>query len=321
MLELIQNPLFIYILILVASLYVLIRASDLIVFGITNYARKFGISEYLIGFLVVAVGMSTPEFLSSLMGALDNNSGIVVGSFFGSVITSLLLILGISAIFGKKISLESRLLRETRHLLLFLAAIPVVFLLFGGISRSGGLVLIFAFAAYVLYLWKREGTLGELKKDVKIKKIWKDIFIFLGALVALLLAARWMVFSATNVASMLGISSYLVALIVVGFGASLPDLTVQIRAVKTGHTHIAFGDILGSTLVDMLLFMGIIAVIRPITVDVNSIILSSIFYLGGLSLVLWLIKHREMDYKHGIMMVFFYCLFITLEILSEIGIL
>ncbi len=320
MLEIVNNPLFVYLLILIASLYVLIRAADLIVLGISSYARKFGISEYLVGFLVIAVGMSTPEFVSSLMGSFQGDGGIVIGSFFGAVITSLLFVLGVAAIFGKKVSLESRLLSETRHFFLAIAAIPVVFLLFGGIPRWGGLVLVMTFAAYIIFLWKKEGTLGSLK-NAKLKNIWKDAFIFLGALVALLLAARWMVFSAVQVADSIGISTYLVALIVVGFGASLPDLTVQIRAIKTGHTHIAFGDVLGSTLVDMLLFIGIIALINPIFIPVKSIVISSIFYLGGLALVLWLVKNKEMDYKHGIIMVCLYFLFIGLEILSEIGII
>jgi len=318
--ELFQNPLLLNILILAASLFVLVRAADLVVLGISNYARKFGISEYLVGFLVVSVGMSTPEFVSSLMGSLQNNSGVVVGSFFGAVTAALLLILGVSAIIGKKISLESRLLRESRHYFLILAALPVVFILTGGISRLEGVVLICAFFGFVIYLWRREGTFGQLR-NVKIKMLWRDAFIFLGALVAMLLAARWMVFSAIKVSEIAGINSFLVALVVIGIGSSLPDLTVQLRSIKTGHTHIAFGDILGSTLVDMLLFMGIVAVINPIVINARSMILSVIFYLGGLALVLWLIKNREMDYRHGILMVFFYAMFIVLEILSEAGII
>ncbi len=321
MIEIINNPLFVYIVLLAASLYVLIRAADLIVFGITNYARKLGISEYLIGFIVIAMGMSTPEFVSSVMGAVQGDSGIVAGSFFGAVIASLLLILGTVAIVGRKINLQSKLLRETRHFFLLLASIPVIFLLGGRIPRWGGFVLIGAFIGYVIYLWKKEGTLGQLKKDVKLKMVWKDAFVFLGALVALLLSARWMVFSASKVSEILGISSYLIALIVIGIGASLPDLSVQIKAVRTGHTHIAFGDVLGSTLADMLLLFGIVAVINPVVLPLRSIILSAIFYIGGLALVLWLIKNQEMDYRHGIIMVCLYFLFIGLEILSEVGII
>ena len=315
-----QDPLFIYILVLAGSLFVLIRAADLIVFGISNYARKFGISEYLIGFLVVSVGMSTPEFVSSLMGSLQNNSGVVVGSFFGAVIAALLLVLGVSAITGKKISLESRLLRESRHYFLAIAALPAVFLLTGNVPRSAGIILIATFFGFVVYLWRKEGTFGKLR-NVKIKNIWKDVLIFLGALVAMLLAARWMVFSAVQISQLTGISSFLISVLVIGIGSSLPDLSVQIRAIKTGHTHVAFGDILGSTVVDMLLFFGIVALINPITIKVQSVLIGVIFYLGAMALVLWLVKNREMDYRHGIIMVCFYLLFIALQILSEIGLI
>lgn len=321
MINLFQHPLMINIFILAASIYILIRAADYIVFGISNYSRKLGISEYLIGFLIVSVGMSTPEFVSSLMGSIQGNSGIVLGSIFGAVITALLFILGIAAIFGKKISLESRLLRESRHYLMILAALPVAFILTGKVQRWMGLVLIAVFFAYVIYLWRKEGTFGKLKEQVKIKMIWKDGLVFLIALGALLLAARWMVFSAMQVSKIIGVSEFLVALLVIGISSSLPDLMVQIKSIKTGHTHIAFGDILGSSLVDMLLVLGLIAVINPISIQFSQIILSVIFYIGGFGLVLWLIKNREMDYRHGFVMVFLYLLFIALEILSEVGVI
>ncbi len=321
MINLFQNPLVINLFILAASLYILVRAADYIVFGVSSYAKKLGISEYLIGFLVVSVGMSTPEFVSSLMGSLEKNSGLILGSIFGAVITALLFILGLAAIFGRKISLESRLLRESRHYLMVLAALPIAFILTGKLQRWMGIVLIAAFFAYIIYLWKKEGTFGKLKEDVKFKLLWKDALVFLIALGALLLSARWMVFSAVNISDMLGISTFLIALLVIGISSSLPDLMVQIRSVKTGHTHIAFGDILGSCLVDMLLVLGIITVISPLTIDFGVVILSLLFYLGGLGLVLWLIRNREMDYRHGIVMVGFYLLFIALEILAEVGVI
>ena len=321
MINLFQNPLVINLFILAASIYILVRAADYIVFGISNFSKKLGISEYLIGFLVVSVGMSTPEFVSSVMGSLQKNSGLVLGSVFGAVITALLLILGIAAIFGRKISLESRLLRESRHYLMILAALPIAFILTGKLQRWMGIVLIAVFFGYVVYLWRKEGTFGKLKEDVKFKLLWKDALVFLIALGALLLSARWMVFSAVNISDMLGISTFLIALLVIGISSSLPDLMVQIRSVKTGHTHIAFGDILGSCLVDMLLVLGIITVISPLTIDFGVVILSLLFYLGGLGLVLWLIRNREMDYRHGIVMVGFYLLFIALEILAEVGVI
>ncbi|MEM4336539.1 MAG: sodium:calcium antiporter [Candidatus Woesearchaeota archaeon] len=302
------------------SFLILIKASDLIIFGISNYARKFGISDYLIGFLVVAIGMSLPEFSAAINGAIVNDSGVVLGTIFGSNIITLTLVLGVLAIAGHKINLESRLLRETGKYLLPLSVLPFFVFLNKEASRIDGLILILVFLVYIIMLWKKEGTFGKLR-SVKIKFIWKDAFVFVGALVALLLSARWLVFSSINLSYIFGVSSYLVALIIIGFGSSLPDLTVQIKAVRSGHHNIGFGNVLGSTITKMLLLLGIVIMINPIKIDFSLIIVSIIFYVVSMLFVIFLIKNKEMDYKHGILLIAVYLIFIFIEILKEFNII
>ncbi|MBW3023242.1 sodium:calcium antiporter [Candidatus Woesearchaeota archaeon] len=316
-----QYPLISNIVILALSFIIVIKASDLIVFGMSEYARKFGISDYLIGFLVIAVGMSLPEFMSAITGAVAKDSGIVFGTILGSNIITLTLVLGVLAIAGKKINLESKLLKETGNYMIPLAIFPFVLFINKYLSRIDGIILIAVFLGYVVMLWRKEGTFGKLKKDVKLEKFWKDALVFIGSLVALLLAARWLVFSSINIANQMHVSSYLIALTVIGIGASLPDLIVQIKAIKTGHHNIGFGNILGSTLAKMLLLLGIVALITPFQLNISKLLIALIFYVISMAFVLFLIKNKEMDYRHGMILVAIYLVFMALQICSEIGVI
>ena len=316
-----QYPLLSNIIILALSFLIVIKASDLILFGIGNYAKKFGISDYLIGFLVVAFGMSLPEFMSSITGALAKDSGIIFGTILGSNIITLTLMLGIMTIIGHRISLESRLLKETGKYLIPLAVFPFLLFIDKLLSRTDGLILIVVFFAYVALLWGREGTFGKLKKDVKIRIFWKDAAIFVGSLVALLLSSRWMVFSSISIAHELKLSSYIIALVVIGIGSSIPVLMVQIKAIKTGHTHVGFGNVLGSTIIKMLLLLGIVALIFPIQIQVSQLLIAILFYIISIVVVLVFIKSREMDYRHGLILLAIFAAFMVLQVLSEMGII
>jgi len=316
-----QYPFLSNIIILALSFAIVIKASDLIIFGISNYAKKFGISDYLVGFLVVAFGMSLPEFMSSITGAIARDSGIIFGTILGSNIITLTLMLGIMTIAGHKINMESRLLRETGKYMIPLAVFPFLLFIDKYLSRTDGIILIFVFFIYIALLWQREGTFGKLKKDVKFRIFWKDTAIFIGSLAALLLSSRFLVFSSINIAHELKLSSYIVALTVIGIGSSIPDLMVQIKAIRTGHTHVGFGNVLGSTITKILLLLGIVALIYPVQLQISKLLIAMLFYIISIVVVLIFIRSREMDYRHGIILLVIYALFMALQVLSEMGII
>ncbi len=252
------HPIIANILILIASFIIVAKASDLTVLGISEYARHFGISDYLIGFLVLAIGSSLPEFAASLTGSSANESGVIFGTLMGSGITTLTLVLGSIAIFAKKIVLKDKILNETRLALLPMIVLPFVLLLDGTISRIDGFILVFVFLSFVVYLWQKEGSFGKLK-SAHIKHVWKHALVFLGSLIAILLSARWLVFSSINLAFLFNISPFFIAIFVISLGSSLPDLMVQLRSLRNRHTSIGIGEVLGALIVEMNLIIGILA--------------------------------------------------------------
>lgn len=315
------HPLMFNIAALVLSLLIVIKAADLLTFGISNYARKFGISDYLVGFLVLAIGTSLPALVSSFMGGSVGSSGIVLGTLFGSGVITLTFVLGCTAIAAKKLDVKTRLLGKSTYFIMLMILLPMVMLLDKKISRLDGILLIVVFFAYIAGLWKKEGTFGHLKKHVRIKQLWKDVFVFLGALVALLLGARFLVFSSVVISQEIGISSYVTALIVIGLGASLPDLTVELKALKKGHAGIGFGNILGGITAEMLLILGLVAVFYPVSIagiGLASLISTIVFFLIGISLVLFWVRKNTLFRWQGFVLLGMYLAFVAVQVLLEI---
>ena len=308
-----NNPLIFHIAVIIASLIILVKAADLAVYGITRYARKLGLSDYLIGLIVVSLAASLPELVSALNGELMGDSGIVFGTILGSNIAGLSLVIGLLALVGKKVKVGCGILKKTKTDIFLLTILPFVLLIDSKLSRFDGALLITAYFIWLALLWKREGEFGKIKKDVKFKHLFRDGLIFVGCLIAILLLARWLVFSLINVASLLNISSYLIALVVIGIGSSIPDLTVGIRSVLRHHQDVGVGDVLGSLIMKSCLFLGIFALINPLVISWSLILVSFIFTILSVSLVLKFTCQETIDRKQGLILILLYVVFIIAQ--------
>jgi len=309
-----MHPLAFNLIIIIASLAVLVKASDMALYGIIRYAEKLGLSDYLIGLIIISLGASMPELVSSIMGALADDPGIILGTILGSNIGGITLVIGIFAIVGKKMFLDPHVLEKTEIMTLATVILPFLLILDGVLSRIDAGILIAAYFAYVVMIWRKEGQLGKIKKDVKFEKIYRDGVIFILALLALILSARWLVFSSIEIASLLHISSYVIALVVIGIGASMPDLVVGVRSLMKGHKGIGIGNALGSIVVKSLLFLGVLAIINPIKVSPLTLLSAEIVLLASLGFILYLTAKKRIEWKHGIVLLLTYALFITISL-------
>ena len=152
-----------------------------------------------------------------------------------------------------------------------------------------------------------------MKKNVEIKSIYKDGIIFVGALVALLLSARWLVFSSIKIADMISVSPYLVGLVVIGIGGSSPEMMVQVRSVLGKHQGIAFGNVLGSIVANSTLVIGISALIKPFSMNVATLKTTAFFMIIGVLITLAILDKEEVNWKHGLFLIGFYILFLISE--------
>ncbi|MCX8147481.1 MAG: hypothetical protein N3D84_03370 [Candidatus Woesearchaeota archaeon] len=299
--------------VIVLSFALMVKSADLIVNSISNYAKKLGISDYLIGILVVAIGSSTPELVSSVTGAFLGEGGIVFGTIIGSNISGLTLVVGLVALIGKKLALKKSILEKTRADVFLLSLLPFIVMIDSHLSRIDGVILVVSYFIYIGMIWGREGQAGKIRKKVMFKEIYRDGVIFLGSLIVLLLSGRWLVFSSIHLSKNIGVSPYYIALIVIGIGATMPDLSVGIRSVLSGHQGVGFGNVIGSLLMKYLLLLGTIALIKPFYFNFLMLLPAAIFSAVAL---LYVLKHSGKEYitwKQGLILISIYLVFIMYE--------
>lgn len=306
------NPLIFHSIIILASLAILAKSADLVVYSISDYAKKLGVSDYLIGFLVVSIGTAIPELVASITGALVAQGAIVFGTIFGSNLSKLPL-LGLVLLIAKNIKIKQNIGMNAPIFTLFTTLLPVLLIIDGVLSKTEGAILIVLFLVYIIRLWRGEGQIGKMKKNVELKNIWKDALIFSLALGALLLSARFLVFSSISISELLNISPYIIGLIVIGVGASAPEITVQIRSILKHHQDIAFGNVLGSVVANSALVLGIVAVIKPVYINPSTVFITSIFMIAGTLYTLIIMEKERVNWKHGIVLISFYLLFLLAE--------
>ncbi len=297
-------------LIIAASLAILLKSADHIILGISKYAKILGLSDALIGLLVVSMAASLPEVISSISGLIAGNIEVAAGALIGTNMVHLALVVGVLSLVGKKMNLSCEVLEDSKLLIFGLFILPFIVMSDGVLSRPDGLLLLGSFIIYVVFLWEKEGTLGKIKKNVKLEKIWKEVLIFAGGLVALLIAGRVLVYGVVNLSAALQISTYFITLIIIGIGSALPDFVVGLQSVFRKHQEIGIGDFIGSTMLQFLLYLGVVALIHPLTIDFKNTILAAIFLITSMGVLLLFLNKKEITWKHGLILIGIYLLFI-----------
>jgi cation:H+ antiporter len=191
---------------------------------------------------------------------------------------------------------------------------PFLLLIDGILSRLDGFLLVACFFLYVYFLWKKEGKLGKIKKDVLIRNIWKDGLIFSLNLIVLLLSGMFLVFSSVSLARDLGVTPYVISLTAIAIGSSMSDLMVSLKSIKQKHAGVGYGNAIGSSIVKSLLFLGVIALVKPVVFSFNSIWTIMIFMILLVFMVLFWARKGFITRAQGIILILIYIAFISIQL-------
>lgn len=272
------------------GLALLVWSADRFVDGAAAVARHFNTPPLLIGMLIVGFGTSAPEMVVSAFAALQGTPGIALGNAYGSNITNIGLILGMTALL-RPIAVHSQVLRKELPILTLITALAAWQLWDGMLDRIDAAVLLVVFGA--LMGWTiRQGMKAdpqgeEIEHEVEVMPVRQALFWLVIGLLLLIASSRLLVWGAVEIAHLLGVSDLIIGLTVVAVGTSLPELASSLIAARKGEDDIALGNILGSNLFNTLAVVGIASSIHPLEVG-QEVLLRDVPVMAALTLSLFL---------------------------------
>ncbi|PCJ65964.1 MAG: sodium:proton exchanger [Bacteroidetes bacterium] len=261
----------------VIGFVVLIKGADFLVSGSASVAKKYNISDIVIGLTIVSMGTSMPELIVNILASSSGASDIAVGNIIGSNISNILLILGIAAVIYPLAIKNSTIYSELPYsiIAILLVAFVANATLFSStddhiISRPDGALLMLFFALFIIYIIKlaKEGRADMLEEapDEALSMGKSSLYILLG-MTGLFFGGKWVVDGAVQIASEFELSEKLIGLTIVAIGTSLPELVTSAVAAYKKKTDIAVANVIGSNIFNLLWVLGISALINPLHFD------------------------------------------------------
>jgi cation:H+ antiporter len=283
---------------IVIGILILIWSANRFVDGSSALAHHFGMPPLLIGMVIVGFGTSSPEMIVSVQSALQGSPGIALGNAYGSNITNIALILGLTAIISP-ITVKSRILRNELPLLSLVTILSAWVVYDGQITRWESILLLALF--FLLMGWsvkqgmsKNPDALAvETEESLAIAHLEpkKAVWWMLFGLVLLIGSARLLVWGAVDIAHTLGVDDLIIGLTIVAVGTSLPELASSLAAIRKNEHDIALGNVLGSNLFNTLAVVGLAGSIHPMEVG-REIFTRDMVVMGTLTLSLFVIGYR-----------------------------
>lgn len=310
------------ILLIILGFIFLIKGADLLVKAAISIAKRFGLSEMLIGLTILAIGTSLPEIFVTITSAIDGHSDLIVGNAVGSCICNFLFVIGVTSLV-RPVKFDKRIVK--RHFPISVMAMILLFVLANTekvgnsqtITKWQGIILLLYTIGYIIYSVYEEKKIHNKKIDEEIIKEVESkenysigtiiIYMVLGIL-GLKFGADFIVDNSVIIAGSLGLSEEFIGITIVAIGTALPELITGIISARKNETDLLLGSVTGSNIINLCLLIGIGAVIRPLVFTNNFN--SSVLFLIIITIILQIIaiknKKSEISRKLGIILIIIY---------------
>jgi cation:H+ antiporter len=277
------------------GLVLLVWSADRFVDGSASVAQHYGMPPLLIGIVILGFGTSAPEMVVSANAAMHGNPAIALGNAYGSNITNIALVLGLTALISP-IAVNSGVLHKELPILTSVTALAAWQLWDGGISRNDAFVLLGVFVLLMTWtVWaglreNSDSLAGEVEQELQERAmpLSRSITRVVIGLILLVVSSRTLVWGAVEIAHAFGVSDLIIGLTIIAVGTSLPELASSIIATRKGESDLALGNILGSNLFNTLAVVGIAGSIAPMTVG-PEVLSRDVLVMASLTLSLFLI--------------------------------
>lgn len=313
------------IIMLIGGLVLILVGANVLTDGSSALAKRWGVSDLVIGLTVVAFGTSAPELVISVISAINGNAGLAVGNVVGSNIFNILVIIGLVAICKPILMQKSLLNNELPLVMLSSAALLAIgsSALLGvpgkpSVTRVDGILLILFFLIFLRYTFSKakdaDGS-EEQEKGAGIKSmpLWKSALWIVAGLAGLVFGGDIFVDGASGIAKSFGVSDAVIGLTIVAAGTSLPELATSLTAAFKGKTGIAVGNVIGSCLFNVFFVLGVSATIMPL--PFGDIGMTDLLVLMLASVLFWVFgrwyKVQTISRPEGIILFLIYIAYIV----------
>jgi len=311
------------VLILLAFLVGLDKASHTAITNAVKVSEITGVRKTTIGFTLIAFSTSIPELSVSVISALIGAVGVAIGNVLGSNIVNVCLILGLATLLvtikrsrnTNVISSAAKGEFENLYFGLFIASIvPLSLIYLAYASQIIGLILLAMFGAYMFYLSRMKAPAEETSGNFSIddrQKLRRYVIMAFAGVIGVIVSSYFIVDSASSIAEFLGVPKSLIGATIIAFGTSLPEFTLDIRAIMKGESALALGDIVGSCFINITLILGVTLIFSPLKMDMLVFSDLVIFSLIA-NLFLWyFLTTGRMGWREGAILLFIYLLFLA----------
>ena len=291
----------------------LIFGADFIITQSERIALRFNISEFIIGATLIALGTSLPEMATSIAANLEGKPEIAVANAVGSNILNITLVLAVTLIITRCFVSKRDFFAKDSIWVLMPILIFLLMSIDGVISRFDAILLIILMIAYLIYLIQDSNRLDTdyLKEDRKKPFSWiKSITLLVIGFILVVLGAHFAVDSASSIAKSFGISQWVIGVILVSFGTSLPELVVSVSAVLKGKTEMAIGNIIGSNLANITMVIGVSALVKDLPIDVHRYIFDLSIMTASTIIFIYIMANKLYSRPAGISLLILLALFI-----------
>ena len=299
---------------LIAGLLLILFGANYLVDGSSNIARRFGLSEFVIGLTIVGIGTSTPEMVVSFLSAFQGKADMAIGNVVGSNIFNTLMILGVTAVICP-VKISRNAVRKDLPLNISVTALLIILglnaTLFGigkdnVISRIDGIILLAIFAWYLWSSFKNDSDQesSEESEPAKNYSMPISIVMILGGLAGLVIGGRLFVNSATEIAKTLGMSEKFIAITIMAAGTSMPELATSVVAALKKRGQLALGNVIGSNISNILFILGGSALIHPLSFSGMSAVDLATLFIGSVLILTSAItfKKKQVDRIEGLIL-------------------
>lgn len=311
--------------VVIGALYVLLTGADYFVRGAASVSRRIGMSTFVVGLTVVAIGTSAPELFVNIIAAYTGATALSIGNILGSNTADILLGLGLAAIVTPLTIKSQTVWKEIPYSLLG-AVIICVFgsdILIDGvgsnvITRSEGIALLGFFVIFLVYTFGlNKAQNGVEKAEVEVYDWGRSALYILGGLVGLVLGGKLVVDAAVAIAQLAGISENLIGLTIVAAGTSLPEIATALIAVRRGHIDMVVGGIVGTIIFNIFFALGVTALFAPLPFHADN--LTDAFFLMCISLLLFFFmfigRRQALERWQGVAFILLYIGYIAFAVL------